>query len=98
MTKSLPSSFSELAIQQGAIALLDAIFSFLRRNDISNKLILESMRRTYGRQKLRGNVRQYKRLIQAYEDMGIVMSTWFSLPRFLDRETRPLPLTPGRGS
>jgi hypothetical protein len=97
MTNKMRPSFSELAIQQGATALLAATFAFLRGNNISEKLILESVRRHHARQKSPENVRQYRSLVRAYEDMGMVMSTWFSLPKFLDRESRPLPLTAARG-
>jgi len=94
--KSLPS-FSDLAIQQGATALLAATLAFLRRNNVSKKVILESVRQHHGHQRSRGRVRQYRKLVRTYEDMGMVMSTWFSLPRFLDRESRPLPLAAIRG-
>jgi hypothetical protein len=98
MTKNSRPSFSELAKQQGATVLLAAMFSFLLRNNISKKLIAETMRQHHGRRKLDGSARQYRRLVSAYEDMGMVMSAWFSLPRFLDPEGRPLPLTAVRGS
>jgi hypothetical protein len=93
MTKNLRPLFSDLANQQGAAALLAATFSFLLRNKISKKAIFDSVRQHHGSRKSHGGVRQYRRLVRAYEDMGIVMSTWFSLPKFLDQESRPLPLT-----
>jgi len=62
----------------------------------SKKLIVASTRQ-HDPQKFDRSVRQYKRLVRAYEDMGMVMSTWYSLPRFLDTESRPLPLTAVRG-
>ena len=97
MTKhSRPSSFSELAKQQGATALLAATIEFLLGNGISKKLIVASTRQ-HDPQKFDRSVRQYRRLVRAYEDMGMVMSTWYSLPRFLDTESRPLPLTTVRG-
>jgi hypothetical protein len=40
---------------------------------------------------------KYRHLVRAYEDMGIVMSAWHSLPKFLDKESRPLPLKRGSG-
>jgi len=95
MTKGSRPSFSQLAKQQGAMALLTATFAFLLENGISKKFIMESTRQQRGHRKL---VREYRRLVRAYEDMGMVMSTWFSLPRFLDSESRPLPLAVGRGS
>lgn len=88
---------SELAKQQGAIALLSATFAFLLRNKISMKTIAESARRNHGSRKAHESVRQYKRLVRAYEDMGTIMSAWFSQPKFLDQESRPLPLTALRG-
>ena len=97
MTKHSRPSFSKLAKQQGATALLAATFEFLLGNNISKKSIVESARQHHSRQKLEGSVRQYRKLVRAYEDMGMVMSTWFSLPKFLDPESRPLPLSAARG-
>ncbi len=97
MTKSLPASLSVLADHQGATALLTATIAFLRRNNIPKKLILECARRQLGGQRVGERVSRYRRLVDAYEDMGMIMSTWFSLPRFLDRESRPIPLTMTRG-
>ena len=93
MTNHPRPSFSALAIQQGAVVLVEAMVRFLRNNDISKNLILASVR-SHGRSnKSRGGTRLYRELVLAYEDMGIVLSTWFSLPKFLDREGRPLPLS-----
>jgi hypothetical protein len=97
MTKNSRPLLSDLANQQGAAALLAATFSFLLRNKISKKAIFDSVRQHHSSRKSPGGVRQYRRMVRAYEDMGIVMSTWFSLPRFLDQESRPLPLTAMRG-
>lgn len=93
MTKTFRATFSELANQQAASALLAATFAFLLRNKISKKLIMESARKSHSGRRLNGRVGQYRKLIQAYEDMGMIMSAWFSVPRFLDTESRPLPLT-----
>jgi len=79
------------------MALLAATTDFLLANDISKKLIVKSVRQHHRRQNLNSRVRQYRRMVRAYEDMGIVMSTWFSLPKFLDSDSRPLPLTAVRG-
>jgi hypothetical protein len=97
MTKNLRPLLSDLANQQAAAALLAATFSFLLRNNISKKEIFDSVRRHHNSRKSPGGVRQYRRLVRAYEDMGIVMSAWFSLPKFLDQEGQPLPLTTMRG-
>lgn len=97
MTKTLHPPIPELVKQQGAAALLTATFSFLLRNNISMKMIMETARRHQSTRKSRERDRHYRRLIRAYEDMGTIMAAWFSLPRFLDRESRPLPLTAHRG-
>jgi hypothetical protein len=97
MTKKRRPTISELANQQGASALLAATLAFLIRNKISKQFIVESARRQLSGPRIQAKVGQYKRLIRAYEDMGIVMSTWFSMPKFLDREGHPLPLTVAEG-
>jgi hypothetical protein len=97
MTNKSQPSFSEVAIQQGAAALLSATFSFLSRNNITRKEILKSVRRHYTQQNSIKLVGQYKQLVGAYEDMGMVMSTWFSRPKFLDHNSLPLRLTGGGG-
>jgi hypothetical protein len=97
MTKNSRALFSDLANQQAAAALLAATFSFLLRNNISKKAIFESLRQHHDSRKSPAGIRQYRRLVRAYEDMGIVMSAWYSLPKFLDQESRPLPLTAMRG-
>ena len=98
MTKNLRSADSDLANYQGASALLAATLAFLIRNNVSKKFILESASQQLRGQRIRAKVGQYRRSIRAYEDMGMVMSTWFSNPKFLDQESHPLPLTPFRGS
>ena len=95
--KKKPRSKSDSANQRGASALLAATFSFLLRNNISKEFISVCLRQHHERQKDRLGVRKYRRLVGAYEDMGIVMSAWYSLPRFLDKESRPLHLKTGRG-
>src|ERR1700733_3756641 len=97
MTKHSRSSLSELAKQQGAKTLLAATIDFLLGNDISKKLIVESVRHHHRHQKLNSNVRQYRKMVRAYEEMGIVMSTWFSQPKFLAKDSRPLPISGSRG-
>jgi hypothetical protein len=92
-----PQSKSDSANEQGAAALLAATFSFLLRNNISKEFISDCLRQHHERQKDHMGIRKYRRLVRAYEDMGIVMSAWYSLPKFLDRESRPLPLKAGRG-
>jgi hypothetical protein len=97
MAKKPQISTSELATQQGAVALLTATLAFLIRNRVSRKFIMKSAHLQLNRPRTRAEVGEYKKLIRAYEEMGLVMSTWFSLPKFLDREGRPLPLSSTHG-
>jgi hypothetical protein len=90
--KASESAYPEVAKRQGANALIAATIRFLDANNISKQLIINSIRQHYGSRKAADSVRQYNRLARAYEDMGLVMSTWFSAPSFLDTECRPLPL------
>ena len=84
--------------QQGANALLAATFQFLRRNNISKKSILEFTRKHLVRNQRDRSLRVYRELEQAQEDMGLIMGTWFSHPKFLDAFGHPLPLTAGKGA
>jgi hypothetical protein len=93
MTKNLRSSAPELAVEQAAKALLTATFAFLLRNNISKGFIVDAARRARGGGASNGEVRQYLKMIRAYEDLGMIMSTWFSHPKFLDRDGSPIPLT-----
>jgi hypothetical protein len=84
--------------QQGANALLAATFEFLLRNSISKKSILEFTRKHLVRNQRDRSLRVYRELEQAQEDMGLIMGTWFSHPKFLDASGRPRPLTAGKGA
>lgn len=97
MTRDSGSPYTSAINRQGANALMAATIAFLRTNNISKQVILDSIREHYGSQKPKPSIRQYRRLARAYEDMGIVVSTWFSSPKFLDKECQPLPLTVGSG-
>lgn len=87
----------QLVKQQGAMALMTAVFNFLGRNNISDTAIIHYAREHRARNKGGGRFGLYKRLMRAYEDLGVLMSAWFSEPRFLDKEGRPLPLTAEAG-
>jgi hypothetical protein len=97
MTSKSDLPISEIINRQGATALLAATLAFLRRNSIPKRVVLHSVRQNYGVRKASANVRQYRKLVRAYEEMGIVMSTWFSSQRFLDKDCRPVPVTIDRG-
>lgn len=89
--KNSGSPISEIVRRQGANALISATIGFLNANNISRQVIVNSVRQYYGPRKSK-RIREYRRLARAYEDMGIIMTTWFSAANFLDRECRPIPL------
>lgn len=74
------------------MALLAATLDFLHRNNAVLELTLDSLGHQKSSKLSGGSVREYRRLVGAYEDMGMLMSTWFSHPRYLDGESRPLKL------
>jgi hypothetical protein len=98
MTRNSESLLFDVVNRQGADALLAATLSFLRSNKIPKQVILESIRENFDPKRPRKSTLHYKKLVRAYQDMGIVMSTWFSSSKFLDAECRPLPLTTRPGA
>lgn len=92
----IKSSRSDL-IQQGANNLLAATFSFLRKNKISKKSILDFTKHYSGRHRPQQVSRRYRKLHSSHEEMGVIMATWFSEPKFLDEAGNPIPLTQGKG-
>jgi hypothetical protein len=93
MMKVTDSPFADIAKRQGANALISATIAFLDANNISKQQIVNSIREFYSLRKSSCSFRQYRKLARAYEDMGIIISTWFSASNFLDKECRPIPLT-----
>jgi len=87
------SSIRDILNRQGANALILATLEFLRANQIPVEFVLSSIRQYYDAGKSKPAVRGYRKLARAYEEMGIVMSTWFTSPKFLDQEYRPIPLS-----
>ena len=83
--------------EQAAAALLAATFAFLISNDISPDFILQCARQSFSRKKATKKFRVYEQAARTYEGMGMLMSAWFSLPRFLDSHGLPLPLTAAGG-
>jgi hypothetical protein len=100
MSKNLESSFGDIVNRQGATALILAAVDFLSTHNIPRDLILRTIRQHYQPGGPRVGLHDYRKLARAYEEMGIVMSTWFADPRFLDRDSRPTPLStrPGHRS
>lgn len=95
MTRSVPPKEPSLDVQEGATALLAATLSFLISSRISKKLIVDFVRNPSNAPRV--PLRRYMKVVRQYEDMGLVMATWFSRPTFLDSDGHPLPLTETRG-
>jgi hypothetical protein len=93
MTKKSAPPPKDIINCQGARALIAATIEFLDANKIPRQWIVDSICGHYAPTKRAMDIRQYRKLARAYENMGIVMSTWFSTPKFLDKEYRPMPLT-----
>lgn len=75
--------------EQAAKVLVSATREFLRRNNISEETI-----RAQKSGNLQTNLRVYRKLMRAYEYMGVLMGTWFSNPQFLDKFGNPVALSP----
>jgi hypothetical protein len=98
MTRNLKSASRDEMDRQGACALLSATLGFLRKHKIPKQVVLASVRRNYATRKDNLSVRLHRERVRAYEEMGIVMSTWYTAKRFLDQDCRPVPLMLGSGS
>jgi hypothetical protein len=86
-----------LVNEQGARALIGATLEFLRRNNISRKSIDAYARQHWTRNKISERLKSYNKLMRAYEDVGVLIATWYSHPNFLDKAGRPLPLAAANG-
>lgn len=80
--------------EQAARALLKSINSFLRRSGVSAKSV-GHVRSSHDRGI--NSLRLYRRSMRAYENMGVLMATWFSDPKFLDKLGNPIPLSNSTG-
>lgn len=86
---------------EAAEVLLRTTLDFLAREGLGSADIagiLAKVRR--GGRRGTTRTRQFRLIVKAYEEMGVVLSTWFTNPRFLDRAGQPLPLrlNPGENS
>lgn len=75
--------------EQAARVLIAAMHEFLRRNEIPEEII-----KGYRSPDLEKNLGQYRRLMRISEYTGLLMGTWYSNPKFLDKFGNPVPLPP----
>ncbi len=97
MNKIPDKSLSSELKEQGADNLLAATFRFLRSHNVSNESIVKFTKKYQGRTKAPAKSRRYNELQIAYEEMGIIMATWFSDPEFLDSAGKPVSISQGSG-
>ena len=97
MNKTTKQLLSMDLNHQGANALLAATFEFLRRNRISADSIIDFTQKYHIRHRRARSLRLYRSLVRTYDDMGVIMATWFSDPRFLNGSGYPRPLSQGTG-
>jgi hypothetical protein len=84
-----PKPPNVLLKEQAAKILVSAMCDFLRRNGISEKIIKAN--RDPHPQK---HIRHYRRFMRAWEYVGVLLGTWYSDPKFLDRLGNPIALAP----
>jgi hypothetical protein len=81
-----------LVKDEGARALLSATHDFLLANNVSKEVFKTRSKR--GKQ---NNFNMYRKMTRAYRDVAVLMATWFTNPKFLDKFGQPVPLTAGSG-
>jgi hypothetical protein len=86
---------------EAAEILFCAVIKFLKKNKLDSKSILSSAKRAQnasgaGRRGVGG--RHLRSILHVYEQMGTIVATWYSNPRFLNKAGNPLPLSAGRGA
>ena len=81
--------------EQAARALRKSIDSFLRRSGVSAKSV-GRVRSSHNRSV--DTLALYRKSMRAYENMGVLMATWFSDPKFLDKFGNPVPLSGSTGA
>jgi hypothetical protein len=99
--KAKPELISKDFNAEAAEILFGAVVSFLRKNKLDSRLILKSAKRAQQQPSIsdgRKAVRRFRSVVRAYEEMGGIVATWYSHPRFLDKAGNPKALSVGRGS
>jgi hypothetical protein len=78
--------------EEGARALLSATHDFLRANNVSRAVFKTPIKKSK-----HSNLSVYRKMTRAYRDVAILMATWFTNPKFLDRAGQPIVLTTASG-
>jgi hypothetical protein len=82
--------------EQAAVALVRAVVCFLGEQELGARhiqdVIVQASRPLHGGRGRRSN--EYVEFIKTYEEMGILLSTWYTNSEFLDKEGNLLALAP----
>jgi hypothetical protein len=97
MNKISNKSFRSELNRQSAINLLAATFNFLKKNNVPKEMITDFTKRYHASTQSPVKSRHYAELQNTHEEMGVIMGTWFTNPRFLDPSGNPIPLKKGNG-
>ena len=95
MNKSEQDILSSVKTQSAA-ALVSAVFEFLGKNGFTKKAIL-MMAKEQVQLRPKANLKKFRHFIRAYEEMGMIMSMWYTNPQFLNEHGEPLCLSRMRG-
>jgi hypothetical protein len=87
--RKAPKPPNVLLKEQAAKILVSAMRNFLRRNRIPERII-KANRDPH----LQKNIRHYRRFMRAWEYVGVLLGTWYSNPKFLDKLGNPIALPP----
>ncbi len=97
MSNAYQSSIEAIR-QQAASVLLNSVIKFLSANNLSPEWIRKALNTARNGSPLARDAAKFRKMIGAYEDLGIIVSTWFVNPKYLDASGTPRPLNTGRGS
>jgi hypothetical protein len=81
-----------LVKDEGARALLSATHDFLRANNVSKEVF-----QTRSKKNKQSDLNMYRKMTRAYRDVAILMATWFTNPKFLDKFGQPIALSAASG-
>jgi hypothetical protein len=98
MSKKTVTPLNVLVREQAAKALLRSAYDFLRRNNITVRSVNGSRRQRSQKVSEDKDLKLYRMAMRAYENMGVLMATWFSNPKFLDHLGNPTTLTASKGT
>jgi hypothetical protein len=93
MKKALDEDILNLASEQACDVLVDHIARFIFRSGVSPTRFQTAVKSALRRKAPLKSKRQFDYITDAYEDMGTVLSTWFSSPKFLNADGSPLNLS-----